>query len=135
MFAAGTLMQLLMNLGSMFGYCVGPYVSYTTFGVLSAMFPAVFLGLMLFMPETPHFLLVQGRRDEAEVTLMRLRGRFNRQDIQVRNSKPQHKMAEKGNQASRLNWISNFLIPCILREVCATLRLLSWSGLELGLSR
>jgi hypothetical protein len=102
MFVAGTMMQLLMNLGSMFGYCVGPYVSYTTLGVLSAMFPAVFLGLMLFMPETPHFLLMQGRRDEAEVALMRLRGRSNRQDIQVRNLKPrrrlpQQKMAEKGH--------------------------------------
>lgn len=110
MYVAGTLMQLLMNLGSMFGYCVGPYVSYTTLGVLSAIFPVAFLGMMLFMPETPHFLLMQGRRDEAEVTLMRLRGRSNRQDIQVRNLQPrrrfpQHKMAEKGNEASRLNWI------------------------------
>jgi hypothetical protein len=103
MFVTGTLMQLLMNLGSMFGYCVGPYVSYTTLGVLSAIFPAVFLGLMLFMPETPHFLIMQGQRDEAEVVLMRLRGRSNRQDVQVRNLNPcrrlpQHKMAtEKGD--------------------------------------
>jgi SP family facilitated glucose transporter-like MFS transporter 8 len=94
-------MQLLMNLGSMFGYSVGPYVSYTTLGWLSAMFPAIFLGLMLFMPETPYFLLMQGRQDEAEVALMRLRGRSDRQDVQVRNLKPrrrhpQHKMTEKG---------------------------------------
>jgi SP family facilitated glucose transporter-like MFS transporter 8 len=77
------MMQLLMNLGSLFGYCVGPYVSYTTLGVLSAIFPVMFLGLMIFMPETPYFLLMHGRRDEAEVVLMRLRGRTNRQDIQV----------------------------------------------------
>jgi SP family facilitated glucose transporter-like MFS transporter 8 len=93
-------MQVLMNLGYMFGYCVGPYVSYTTHGALSAMFPAIFLGLMLFMPETPYFLLMQGRRDEAEVALMKLRGRSNRQVVQVRNLKPrrrlpQRKLAEK----------------------------------------
>jgi SP family facilitated glucose transporter-like MFS transporter 8 len=81
------MMQLLMNLGSLFGYCVGPYVSYTTLGVLSAMFPVVFLGLMLYMPETPYFLLMHGRRDEAEVVLMRLRGRTNRQDIQVSSNR------------------------------------------------
>lgn len=78
----GTLMQLLMNLGTMFGYCVGPYVSYTTYGVLSAMFPAIFLGLMLYMPETPYFFLMQDQRDEAELALMRLRGRSDRQDVQ-----------------------------------------------------
>jgi SP family facilitated glucose transporter-like MFS transporter 8 len=77
------MMQLLMNLGSLFAYSVGPYVSHRTLGVLSAVFPVAFLGLMVFMPESPYFLLMQGRRDEAEAALMRLRGRTNRQDIQV----------------------------------------------------
>ena len=81
---AGALMQLMMNVGSMFSYSLGPYVSYTTLGVLSAIFPVLYVVLMLAMPETPYFLLMQGRRDEAETTLMRLRGQDNRQDIQVR---------------------------------------------------
>jgi len=80
---AGALMQLMMNVGSMFSYSLGPYVSYTTLGALSAIFPVVYVVLMLAMPETPYFLLMQGRRDEAETTLMRLRGQNNRQDIQV----------------------------------------------------
>lgn len=81
---AGALMQLMMNVGSMFSYSLGPYVSYTTLGVLSAIFPVLYVVLMLAMPETPYFLLMQGQRDEAETTLMRLRGHDNRQDIQVR---------------------------------------------------
>jgi SP family facilitated glucose transporter-like MFS transporter 8 len=78
-------MQVMMNVGSMFGYAVGPYVSYTTLSALSAVFPVVFLILMLFMPETPYFLLMQDKRDEAEAVLMRLRGQTNRQHIQVRS--------------------------------------------------
>jgi hypothetical protein len=82
----GALMQLMMNVGSMFSYSLGPYVSYTTLGVLSAIFPVIYLVLMLFMPETPYFLLMQGRREEAEASLMRLRGETNRQNIQVRST-------------------------------------------------
>lgn len=81
----GALMQLMMNVGSMFSFSVGPNVSYTTLGVLSAIFPVLYVVLMFVMPETPYFLLMQGRRDEAETTLMRLRGQDNRQDIQVRS--------------------------------------------------
>jgi SP family facilitated glucose transporter-like MFS transporter 8 len=81
---AGALMQLMMNVVSMFSYSLGPYVSYTTLGVLSAIFPVLYVVLMLAMPETTYFLLMQGQRDEAETTLMRLRGHDNRQDIQVR---------------------------------------------------
>jgi SP family facilitated glucose transporter-like MFS transporter 8 len=80
-------MQVMMNVGNMFGYSLGPYVSYKTFSAVSAVFPVVFLVLMLFVPETPYFLLMQNRRDEAEIALMKLRGRTDRQFIQVRTLK------------------------------------------------
>jgi hypothetical protein len=107
----GALMQFMMNVGSMVSYSLGPYVSYTTLGVLSAVFPAIFLVLMLFMPETPYFLLMQGRRDEAEASLMRLRGQTNRQDVQVRSSVDtdgSEGSFHLGNQTSRLKWFPNY---------------------------
>ena len=110
---AGALMQLMMNVGSMFSYSLGPYVSYTTLGVLSAIFPVLYAVLMLAMPETPYFLLMQGRRDEAETTLMRLRGQDNRQDIQVRRLADSGGCSEGsfhvGYQAARLQWCPNYL--------------------------
>lgn len=78
-------MQLMINLGAMFEYSVGPYVSYTNLGVLSAIFTVVFLAPLVLIPESPYFLLMQGRTDEAETALMRLRGQTNRQNIQVRS--------------------------------------------------
>jgi hypothetical protein len=109
----GALMQLMMNVGSMFSFSVGPYVSYTTLGVLSAIFPVLYVVLMLVMPETPYFLLMQGRRDEAETTLMRLRGQENRQDIQVRSLVDSGGCSEGsfhlGYQAARLQWCLNYL--------------------------
>lgn len=109
---AGALMQLMMNVGSMFSYSLGPYVSYTTLGVLSAIFPVLYVVLMLVMPETPYFLLMQGRRDEAETTLMRLRGQDNRQDIQVRlvvSGGCSEGSFHLGYQAARVQWCINYL--------------------------
>ncbi|KDR19246.1 Sugar transporter ERD6-like 6 [Zootermopsis nevadensis] len=97
----GTLMQLMMNLGSMFEYSLGPYVSYTTLGVLSSVFPVVFLVLMFFMPESPYFLLMQDRRDEAEIALMRLRGQTDRQHIQEELARIQNVLAEQMKEESR----------------------------------
>jgi hypothetical protein len=108
---AGALMQLMMNVGSMFSYSLGPYVSYTTLGVLSAIFPVLYVVLMLAMPETPYFLLMQGRRDEAETTLMKLRGQDNRQDIQVRlaDSGGCSEGFHLGYWAASLQWCLNYL--------------------------
>ena len=110
----GALMQLMMNVGSMFSYSVGPYVSYTTLGVLSAIFPVLYVVLMLVMPESPYFLLMQDRRDEAETTLMRLRGEDNRQDIQVRNLVDSDGCSvwtfHVGYKVARLEWYLNYLI-------------------------
>lgn len=78
----GTLMQLLLNLGSLFGYAVAPYVSYTVNGAVSTVFPLLFLVLMFFMPESPYFLIMKGRTDDAEIALMRLRGYNSRQSVQ-----------------------------------------------------
>lgn len=74
--------QLFFNIGALFEFSMGPYVSYTTLGISSAVFPIAFLVLMVWMPESPYFLLLKGRGSDAERSLMRLRGKTDRQHLQ-----------------------------------------------------
>jgi MFS family permease len=61
---------------------MGPYVSYKTLGISSAVFPVVFFLIMVWMPESPYFFLLKGRESEAETSLMELRGKTDRQHVQ-----------------------------------------------------
>jgi SP family facilitated glucose transporter-like MFS transporter 8 len=61
---------------------MGPYVSYTVLGISSAVFPIAFFIFMLWMPESPYFLLLKERDKEAERSLMRLRGKTDRQHVE-----------------------------------------------------
>ncbi|KAK7866972.1 hypothetical protein R5R35_014744 [Gryllus longicercus] len=73
--AVGTVFQVMINLGTLFEYSVGPYVSYAHLGMASMVFPVLFLLSFVWMPETPYFLLSKNRREAAEKSLMRLRGK------------------------------------------------------------
>lgn len=72
--ALGTLLQGMMYCGILLEYVVGPYVSYYTLAAVSAAVPALFAVLFFFMPESPHWLLQRGRREEARKALRWLRG-------------------------------------------------------------
>ncbi|PNF13665.1 hypothetical protein B7P43_G16775 [Cryptotermes secundus] len=77
-----SVVQLFYNIGALFEFSMGPYVSYTTLGISSAVFPVAFLLVMVWMPESPYFLLLKGRGSDAERSLMRLRGKTDRQHVQ-----------------------------------------------------
>lgn len=52
----------------------GLFLGWRWLAVTSSVPPALMLVLMCFMPETPHYLLAQGRRAEAQEALRFLRG-------------------------------------------------------------
>lgn len=53
----GTLFQLLLTCGVLMVYVIGAMVSWTTLSVVCLMIPlALFVG-MIFLPETPTYLL------------------------------------------------------------------------------
>ncbi|KAG8227209.1 hypothetical protein J437_LFUL003415 [Ladona fulva] len=66
--------QLMIALGVMVQYTVGPYVSYHVLAGLNLAFPIVFLVSFFFMPESPYYLLAKNKRDEAEKALIWFRG-------------------------------------------------------------
>ncbi|XP_035772533.1 facilitated trehalose transporter Tret1-like [Anopheles albimanus] len=76
----GSFVTAMAKVAFMFEYSVGPYVSFEALAWLSLTGVALFLATFLWMPESPHFLLVQGRHTEALACLRWLRRRPNVQD-------------------------------------------------------
>ncbi|XP_076127106.1 solute carrier family 2, facilitated glucose transporter member 8 [Alosa pseudoharengus] len=70
----GSCVQLMVVIGIMGAYIAGLFLGWRWLAVTSSVPPALMLVLMCFMPETPHFLLSQGRRAEAQEALRFLRG-------------------------------------------------------------
>lgn len=63
----------MLYCGILTEYCVGPYVSYLTLGLVSGAVAVVFAVLFSFMPESPYWLLQRGRREDARRALHWLR--------------------------------------------------------------
>ncbi|KAJ9581682.1 hypothetical protein L9F63_023146 [Diploptera punctata] len=97
----GTLMQLLMNIGTLVEFAVGPYVSYKTLGWVSGFFPLLFLVLMSFMPESPRYHCMKNKRDRAEASLLKLRGAKNCQDIKEELDQMQKVVEEEMTKKGR----------------------------------
>ena len=70
----GTFFQILINAGILFVYCIGPYISVfwtnITCGLVAVLFGVVFF----FMPESPVYLVIEDRIDDAQEVYKWLRG-------------------------------------------------------------
>jgi SP family facilitated glucose transporter-like MFS transporter 8 len=86
-------LQLLVVIGFLFEYCVGPYVTYTHLAIVTGCVPVMFAVSFALFPESPYHLLAKGRREEAAKALQWLRGQSRAgvqeelDTIQVRLSK------------------------------------------------
>uniref|UniRef100_A0A3B5ATW2 Solute carrier family 2, facilitated glucose transporter member 8 n=1 Tax=Stegastes partitus TaxID=144197 RepID=A0A3B5ATW2_9TELE len=70
----GSCVQLMVVLGIMLVYLAGLFVDWRWLAICSSIPPTLLILCMCFMPETPRFLLSQGKRREAEEALRFLRG-------------------------------------------------------------
>ncbi|XP_041986327.1 facilitated trehalose transporter Tret1 isoform X2 [Aricia agestis] len=71
----GSYFQLMITVGILFAYVVGSSTSIFVFNILCTVIPLIFGLIFFFMPESPNYLVVKGRHDEARESLIRLRGR------------------------------------------------------------
>lgn len=70
----GSCVQLMVVIGIMGVYLAGLVLDWRWLAICCSIPPTLMMVCMCFMPETPRFLLSQGRRREAEEALMFLRG-------------------------------------------------------------
>lgn len=68
--ALGMLVQVMMNLGSLLMYGIGPFVSYTTLNSIVLAIPAIYLAACLWIPESPYYHLKDERIDAARKAFM-----------------------------------------------------------------
>ncbi|XP_071440997.1 facilitated trehalose transporter Tret1-like [Hetaerina americana] len=72
-----SLPQVMINIGVLLQYSIGPYVSYYALTGMNVVFPVVFMIGCFFLPESPYYLLAVDRKKEAEESLVWLRGGIN----------------------------------------------------------
>lgn len=70
----GSCVQLMVVLGILGAYLAGLFLDWRWLAIVSSVPPTLMMVCMCFMPETPRFLLSQGKRREAEEALRFLRG-------------------------------------------------------------
>ncbi|XP_040050597.1 solute carrier family 2, facilitated glucose transporter member 8 [Gasterosteus aculeatus] len=70
----GSCVQLMVVLGIMGAYLAGLYLDWRWLAICSSVPPTLLMVCVCFVPETPRFLLSQGKRREAEQALRFLRG-------------------------------------------------------------
>ncbi|CAL8133475.1 unnamed protein product [Orchesella dallaii] len=81
--ALGSLLQVMVVLGILFSYVVGAFISYKWLAVLCSFVPVIFFFSMIFIPETPRYLLTKGRASEASDSLTWLRQNLSAHEIEV----------------------------------------------------
>ncbi|XP_075226868.1 facilitated trehalose transporter Tret1-like [Lycorma delicatula] len=71
--ALSTIFTILLFFGTLFEYIIGPYVSYDTLNAISSVIPILFFLLVLFIPESPYYLLMKKDRKGAQNSFSWLR--------------------------------------------------------------
>lgn len=66
--------NLLKSFGGLSVFVVGPYVSYKVLALVCFLVPTTFFLTAIFIPESPYFLVMKNRKEEARKALRWLRG-------------------------------------------------------------
>lgn len=67
--ALGAFFQLFLTIGILFIYLVGAVAHWVTLSIACAIFPVILLVAMIFIPESPTYLMKQGRRIDAGLAI------------------------------------------------------------------
>ncbi|KAJ8874911.1 hypothetical protein PR048_022801 [Dryococelus australis] len=69
----GILYAMSIDVGLTLGYAMGHYMSYTAFNACCLLLPIFFAAAMFWLPESPVFLMTEGKVEEARMALRWLR--------------------------------------------------------------
>lgn len=113
-----SLMQVSFNSGILCGYILGTYLQYEIFPIVMYAFPAFYLCIFAFMPNTAQHLLKENKIEEAEKSL-----RFYRNCTMVSEDKEQKfqeeferfKLIAKQSEATTAIKLSDFGEPEVVK--------------------
>jgi SP family facilitated glucose transporter-like MFS transporter 8 len=74
----GSYLTLFINAGVLFSYVIGSYVSYYMFAYIALLLPILYIVGLIWLPETPNYLVNRGNYTEAKRSLRWLRGKNER---------------------------------------------------------
>jgi MFS family permease len=94
-----TFFQLLIALGILYPYIVGAYVSVFVMNIVCAVWPVIFGIAFFFMPESPTYLIINNRDEEAAKALKWLRGNSYNPENEIVDLKKSY-TSEAGEKAS-----------------------------------
>ncbi|CAG9856456.1 unnamed protein product [Phyllotreta striolata] len=93
-----TFSAMMVSVGSLLGYCIGPWLSVTTFNLIIAVITiAATLQAVLFCIETPYFYLMKGEEHLAKQSLIAYRGAGVNVDKEIEEIKENIKEQREGN--------------------------------------
>ncbi|XP_049828315.1 facilitated trehalose transporter Tret1-like [Schistocerca gregaria] len=78
-----TVHNVLTDTGSLLIYCLGPYLSITNAAAICAILPVIFFITFVWMPESPYFLLMRRREQDAVKTLQKIKGNLSPEELKV----------------------------------------------------
>lgn len=76
-----TLFQSTINVGILIVYCIGPYVPLHYLHLICATPSLISYMILIWLPESPYFLLYNDKVDRAQQALLRLRGKTATTDV------------------------------------------------------
>lgn len=123
----GTLVAIMRTIQGLFHFLltgVGTFFSYQVLNYTSILVPILFLITFSFMPESPYFLLLQEKDDDAMECLIKLRGHSNttalKADIREMKLDIEKKERNKSNSVREL-FLRNYNRKCMFIVMCMKL--------------
>lgn len=112
----GAFAAVGISLGVLFQYTVGSFVTWQVLSGVSAIIPMVALICMIFMPESPNYLVAKSKPEEAVKCLAKLRGStYNVQREVDQMQIAVNKTRANSNKPSAKDTISALLSPATLK--------------------
>ncbi|XP_017096834.2 facilitated trehalose transporter Tret1-2 homolog [Drosophila bipectinata] len=108
----GSFFQLLIVSGVLFGYLVGAFLDLTPINIVCAILPIIFVTVHFFMPESPVYLALKGRNDDAAKSLQWLRGKGANIDDELKEIIEESK---RQNDQEKVNILAALRRPIVLK--------------------
>ncbi|KAH8283468.1 hypothetical protein KR018_003179 [Drosophila ironensis] len=126
----GAFFQLLIVSGVLYGYLVGGFLDLLYINILCAILPIIFFVVHFFMPESPVYLALKGRNDDAAKSLQWLRGA----DADIEDElKEIFEESQRQNGQEKVNIIAALRRPIVLKGLGISVLLQvfqQWTGIN-----